>query len=254
MIAWAQLVAKVIEVLLSKTAGRELENRLDKKKAAVRAFLDLHESLLILEHATKMFIAEAKAVSDGSKPRLFRVPLKKVVEEADRGSQLFLRSVGDLHSVIAIYDPALAALLWGIGGFKFLFLQGLAHEFETLAQFKLVPNPESVFFVELSSPSCDDVGSELDQWYAWVAGLNKKVGGSPFFRRQLPAGWKKDALRSRFKALTTLERFADNDTKSLISLAKRLEGHATVLSSTRSNLASFISERFVIDDLLAAQL
>jgi len=254
MIAWAQLVAKVIEVLLAKTAGRELENRLDKKKAAVRAFLDLHESLLILEHATEMFTAEAKAVSNGSKPRLFRMPLKKVAEEADRGSQLFLKSVGDLHSVIAIYDPALATLLWGIGGFKFLLLQGLAREFQSLAQFKVVPNPDSVFFVEFSSPSCGDIGSELDQWYGWVAELNQKVGPAPDFRSQLPGGWKKDGLRSRLKALTTLERFADNDTEQLVSLAQRLEGHAAVLSTTRNSLACFIRERFVIDDLLTARL
>lgn len=254
MIAWAQLLAKVVEFLLAATASRELENRLDKKKAAIRGFLDLHESLLILEHATEMFVAEAEAVAAGRKPRLFRVPLKKVAEEADRGSQLFLKSVGDLYSVIAVCDPVLATLLWGTGGLKFLLLDGLVRELRSLARFKVLPNPDSVFFVEFSAPSCGDVGSELDQWYQWVAELNEKVGPDSDQDSRRPAGWKKDALRSRLESLTTQERLADDDTEGLVALAERLERHSAVLATTRVDLARFIRDRFVIDDLLTAEL
>jgi hypothetical protein len=254
MITWAELTGKLIEFILSKIAARELESRLDKKKSRVRAFLGLHESLLILENATTMFVAQTQTVTEGTKPRLFMVPLKAVAKEVDRGSQLFFKSLGDLHSVISIYDPILARLLWGIHDFKFTIVDGLARALKPLAQFKITPNSDSVFLMEFLSPSFDNIESELDQWYLKMSDWNDEYLPHSLVPRGAESKWKEHEFRERLKSLSKTERLAANDVEMLVALAKRLEAHISVLSNARSELSRFIRENFVIGDLLGAEL
>jgi hypothetical protein len=68
------IAANLTEFMLTKIIGRKIEISFDQKRQAVRAFLDLFESLSCLERALPKLIQETQKVVGGSAKRLFGAP------------------------------------------------------------------------------------------------------------------------------------------------------------------------------------
>jgi hypothetical protein len=97
MILWAGFIGKLLDFILSKVIAKKVEMRLDERKNAARAFLQMYEALIALESVTAKFKDETTAVITGSKARLLRDSIEQLAHEADLASMEFEERVVDFR-------------------------------------------------------------------------------------------------------------------------------------------------------------
>src|SRR5262249_12169042 len=111
MIFWVGFIGKLVDLILTKVIGKQVDLKLDERKRAARAFVRLHEAIAQLENAAWEFLALAEPVVEGRRSYLWKSPLRKLAGEADDASRDFGDALAGLLRVIGIYDSALAFLL-----------------------------------------------------------------------------------------------------------------------------------------------
>jgi hypothetical protein len=249
MITWANYIGKLVGFLLSKVVGKKIDMGLDPRRKAVRAFLELHDALVLLERITQSFIIDAASVADGSSVRLYRGSILKIASDADQASLQLMKAFRSLEPVISIYDQDLANLLWGLRAGKGQMLEGLLQsDLGNQVMFDTLPNPDSVFYMKLATPYVTNMESELAIRYAAVRELKEK-------RQDDRRSWPKSAFKKAVASLlvdhaVVREIIADNDIKKISDLANSLSSHLRVLTKARQQLAGFIKENFSLTDIL----
>lgn len=242
MVAWTGVIAKAINFILEKIAGKKLDLLLDDRRKAARQFYQLYIAVLDLEVLCKELIVELREMTTFNDPTVSADWLRDVSLAIDETSQRFLEATQGLTEVLKIFDPALAQTVSGLEANKFSFLLIAANGFEPQ-----IANGQ-IHAVKYTSPPTQLDELDFASTYQWYAD-----------HRELdyprPIEWPNDALMN-FVDESNLEegRMTLAEPESMNRLAGRVEKHTESLSAARERLASFLRQNFKIEDLLAVQV
>src|SRR6266478_5195584 len=116
MLGWLGFAAKVIEFVLTKTAGHTIDLSFDRKskasKALLRFYETLEESSVLLKQLLKVF----NEAIQRQKPVWFSKDLVPFENRISRRTEDVARQYGELVDGIRIFDPHLASLLQSVQG------------------------------------------------------------------------------------------------------------------------------------------
>jgi len=244
MFVWSGFISKLVELILSKIVGKQLDLKLDQRKSAAKVFLEFHDALVNLETVAHDFLREVSPEVVSKNPRLYRFPFTTIARNADVASRSFVDSFCKLHQVISIYDTQLALLLSGISHFK----QGLlASSFTERMKFELLPNPDSVFFIKYSAPSERLLGASLENSYeaAYQIADRLRISDGEWLKE-----WPKDVLLSLVEENLIEGTIPDNRVAEFTEFYKIVDMYTPLLTKAREQLACFMREKFTLEDLL----
>lgn len=243
MLLWVGFIGKLVELMLTKIIGKRIDLRLDQRKQAAKAFLDLHDALVALGDAADEFVRVVGPVVAGTQPRLYRGAVDAIASRADTASGSLLRSLDNLHSIIEIYDPTLGDLLRGVASVK----RGLAlTRAGSRMKFELLPNPESVFSIVYSAPTEQLMATSLEEGYRAAHEVRTRIdrGGT------LMRDWPEDLLLSFVSADLVEGRLRDDDVAHIRRLHEMVSKYSPFLAKAREQLDALIRQSFSIEDLL----
>lgn len=246
MFPWSAFIGKLIELLLSKVVGKQLEFALDDRKRAAKAFLLFYEATVQIEILGKAFLTNAEPFLRGEQPRLYRAVFADLARDADRESTEFLASLKQLHSIIDLYDSDLARLLLGAGHMKGRLITS---SFTDAMQFGFSPTKASVFALRYTAPSnallnCDlhDILDSTRHAEEYLTMNNGVASGH----------WPKDLLFEMVTANTEFGVIEADRVDQLKMLFDLLQASLPSLTQAKDGLRKFMQDRFTFDDLLYA--
>jgi hypothetical protein len=161
MVLWIGFLGKLVELVLTKIVGKQVDLSLDERKRAARTFLRLYEALTELEDVAFSVAAEIERVLTGRRPYLYRNSFIGVAQRGDAASGAFLDLVSDLQHVIQIYDRPLANILETMLEVKGAMLLSAA----TRMRFEILSNRDG-FVLHYSAPSDQLMASDLQTTYS----------------------------------------------------------------------------------------
>lgn len=241
MITWSDLIARLINFMLEKVLGKQIELTMDDRRKAARQFLSLYHSVSDLEVLSKEIVAEMRYMSTANDPTIISEWLDNISCTVDETSQRFLESTQGLRSVLQIFDPVLADTLSALEANKFSFL------LEAATGFKAHKDKESQE-IEYTYPVVKPGEEVLVQSYEWHS------NHFPIDTTR-PIEWPDGVLLNFVDpddVKTGRVRLKDPD--SVLQFANLLEQHAQCLADARTALADFLRQRFNIEDLLALKM
>jgi len=248
MMMWIGFIGKLVDLVLTKIIGKQVDLKLDDRKRAARAFLSLHDALTTLGAIAHEFLAYVQPVVEGRQPRLYRAKLRDLATRADTASRSFVEALHRLHRIIGIYDPQLAMFLRGIAHWKDVMILGgmPTTSFTTKMKFELVPNPESVFAIQYSAPTKELMDTNLEDTYAATSRIADRLGRESALIEE----WPNDALLSLVEGGSIEGWIPDNGIAQIRELHQMVSQYAPLFSAAREQLEGFIRKSFAIDDLL----
>lgn len=249
MFPWSAFVGKLVDFLLSKLVGKQVELALDDRKRAAKAFLRFYDAIVQLELLGTSFINEVRPFLEGQKPRLYQAAFTALAKEADQESTEFLVALKQLHLIIDLYDPDLACVLVGVRAVK----QGIViSSFTQCMRFGFAQNSDSVFALSYTAPSKrlleENFRETLESSLLIARELlasNRRVV-SPW------ADWPKDLLFEAIENNFEYGVIEANRIDQVRSLCDLLETSLPLLSQAKAKLRTFIQEKFTLEDLLYA--
>jgi hypothetical protein len=142
--------------LLTKLIGKKIEIALDEKKKAARAFLNLFDLISCLERSLTSLERQFENVVSGKQERLFAIEAGAAIDQLQAGTNSFIKSINQLESIIQIFDPDLAIILFGVRFAKEEKL-GLINPPHNIKMNLVWGNPEYVFAIEIFEPTETDI-------------------------------------------------------------------------------------------------
>jgi hypothetical protein len=243
MLGAAGLLAKLVELVISKLADKRLGDALSDRRRAGRALFDFYDSLSELEGLTIEFAEVLERAYQHPTGRIFAAWLVGFQARVDSATQRFEKRSDELLQVISLYDAALARLLGSVReGKKGIYWLVASRFFNpTLHPFKLewrLAQEKGLTAVALSVPD-----KRLD-WFD-VNSIYQRLPSRPD-----RTAAKVDYLRELIKDHLTEFRFDPGDTETIGVLKELLADHALRLSHAREHLRVFIASRFTLEELL----
>ena len=249
MLTWVGFIGKLIDLVVTKIIGKQVDLKLDDRKRAARAFLGLHDALTTLGAIVSEFLAYVQPVLEGTQPRLYRAKGRDLATRGDAASRSLVEALHRLHRVIGIYDPQLALFLRGIVRGKKDMLMGFppTTSFASKMRFELAPNPESVFAIRYSAPAKALMEANLEDSYAAASRIAERLGsgGSDWID-----AWPDDVLLSLVEGGSVEGWIPDNGVTQIRELHEMVSRYAPLFAAAQEQLEGFIRKTFAIEDLL----
>ena len=242
MIMWLGLVAKFLNFVAEKTAGRVIDAAADPKRKAVRTLLGFYHCLDDLEALSREILVELRYLRDQVNAELRAEWIAQTALAVDQTSQRFVESTLGLGDALEIFDPVLAATVGDLEAHKFSFLLTAS------AGFTAEPKKGTPEGIRYTRPAQSLLDVPLDQRYDWYK-----------------SNWPLDARGSldwpdwttfgliRGAEDVVKERLRLEDPQSVNALLEVLESHANHLQEARRRLGDLLRSNFTLEDLLAAR-
>jgi hypothetical protein len=254
MIPWAGFIGKFIDFFLSKI-GRVVDDDLDHKKRAAKAFLKLFETIETIEEVTTEFLMRVAPVVKGKKARLYSAWFTDIAQKLDTASTDFLKEIGELRSIVAIWDPQLADMLSVLGREK----EDRASSFSELMKFNIEWEGSTLKRIIYSAPAQLVVAEDFERTYRAIPALARKdlmrslVKAKDFEKtyRAIPAlTWPKDLLRSLVEQNLVEGTIIPDNVDQIKWIYEQVSPSVPTIVAARERLGSFIRNNFSLEDLL----
>jgi hypothetical protein len=231
----------MIDFMVSKLAGKQLDLFLDEKKKACKVFVKLYFSMEQLEEITSEFLADLEPITRGEQTHLSpSFSLAEMSVRIDNNSQNFLEAVDHLSSVLEVYDPILRSALSQLSYYKFSFLMTASRSF-------MLEKKEGYYIeaIKYDKPVDKVMGIDLEEHYQWL----EKVGD--VYSLDYDLEWPQNILVYFFNDEDIEEgRINIRDKESLVEFYNLLKPHAEIMSTARERLRELIKSKFSIEDVL----
>ena len=241
MLTAGAAIEKIVEFVITKLAGRQIDLALDEKKRTAKDFLDLFESVVELERMIDKLLRHFQGQLDGKFKSLWMPPTftRELADEIDRVSVRFLEAVSHLGYSVSLLDPALGVMLGRITNFKARVLEVLSIPLRRLT-FAIAMEESDFKGFEYFIPSHRfDTGS-LEDLYAEA---RQFVDADSSQQVEWPRGSGRSLLGE------TLQRIGGS-TDEVRRLSELLSAQTTELEKARELLRQFICKNFKIEDLV----
>ncbi|MGO9211163.1 MAG: hypothetical protein ACLPXM_15265 [Terriglobales bacterium] len=241
LLGWGGLIGRMISFTLEKLAGKKIDLAMDDRRKAARMFLRLYHAVSDLEVLSNEIIVELQAMSAEDNPTVSGEWLRDISIAIDETSERFLEATQKLREILEIFDPVLAITVSGLEAHKFSFLIIAANGFEPITE------EQGITAITYTRPSDQLAAFDLMDDYNWFAKRYPLDYTKPI---EWPSGVTLSFLQ---ESDIEEDHFKLNDPDSMLRLAGLLGHHSQALTAARLSLASFLRERFTLEDLLAVQ-
>jgi hypothetical protein len=223
MIAWAGLLGKIIEFVAIKLVGARIDLSLSDKKKAGSLFMGLYVSISQLEALVSEIVSELKEVTEIEGATLRSSWLSRTPDAIQEVSEKFLKSFGELHSIVSIYDAELGQAISALAYSKFLFI----------SRVRLLANDKGFGYgLAFESPADELVKFVQRDW------------------REKDIAVAIGDMTRHWENLIITDKVLVNDKEKIKGLYAILKNHLSILSAARARLRELMATKFSIEDLL----
>lgn len=242
MLSGQGIVGKLVELLLSKIAGKKLDLLLDDRRRVCRTFAEFYFCLARLEDISTLLLTPLRDAVSSHDPSPFVIKLATVAPSLDALSQQFLDVGERLEWVVKLYDETLSRALHHLYYHKFSLLMLLSHSVEL----KIYPGGETTKLTYLC-PSPGLLSIDMDKYYEWV-----KENSDRDYVEPSEIDWPIRLLETiGYNDAFARTNFHLNDHSELERFATVLETHSLILSQAKEKLRLFLVANFKIDEVFA---
>lgn len=242
MVTWSGFIAKMVELLVAKIAGKKIDLALDDRKRAARTFLRLHHLLNELETITREIYSNIDN-PDRDFPRMRGAWAYDVDRRVSDLSNDFFRLSDELEFALSIFDPILEQALSNLQYSKFSLLVCAAHGWRSAGK-DLAASTEATF----TYPNETLMSIDFESHYQWLLRNKEPKLDSLDWPQSVLIGIEgvemicedaipKESGEARLMQITKLRRILDS--------------HLTRMMDANAALKSFIGKSFRIEDVLA---
>lgn len=242
MIGWSGLIGQLVQYILSKISGKEVDMTAENRRRASRTFLGFYQTLSDLESVVQDTLFVLEKWGEIGEPRARKEWLADLGFAIDETSQRFLESTLGIQEVLEIFDPVLAHTVSDIEAHKGSFLL-LASD-----GFKIPPNSpgdEAIYTV----PNVGGQSPDLEERYTWY----QEHYPLDFAKSVEWPAWVTFGYIQDIESEVSKETLFINDQTSREHLVQLLKSHQVTLAKARTGLGYFIRRHFTVDDLLAVR-
>ena len=257
MLTLMGLIGKIVDFILSKIVGRQIDLALDEKRRAAKAFVRFHESLDRLTNVLDRFLGYTQSFLEGRNFHLRYSSIGGVFESAKSASKEFLESLEQLDPVLSLYDPALSVMLGKAGRLKGPLVNNVYAFFsdsigenkysDAKPAFSYEKVEEYFCSLEVSMPNDQAVEQDWELWYKLVQqGIQESRLGNRWAIEGSMTAFA-DFMRDNLETI----RIEPTDVAKLSRLHSMLKEHRQLLSDSAEGLRKFIENNFSISDVLS---
>lgn len=242
MLSGQGIVGKLVELLLSKIAGKKLDLLLDDRRRVCRTFAEFYFCLARLEDISTSLLTPLRDAVSSRDPSPFVREFATVAPSLDALSQRFLDVGEQLEWVVELYDETLSRALSHLYYHKFSLLVLLSHSIEL----KRAAGGGTTELTYLC-PSSDLLSIDMDKYYEWV-----KENSDRDYVEPSEIDWPVRLLETiGYDDAFTRTNLCLNDHSELKKFAIVLETHSRILSQAKEKLRLFLVTNFKIDEVFA---
>lgn len=241
MVTWGGFIAKMVEFLVTKWAGRKIDLALDDKKRTAWMFLRLHHALKDLSKLTKSIYQEMD-VQFRSDDRSNFAWLSEVDRSVSNLSNEFFRIGDQLDEALAIFDPVLHHALLHLTYSKCSLLVAATEAFTV--ETDSTGNNQQIRYTYPLEPL---INIDYAQHYSWLESHREIDLDKLEWPQTVLIGLETNLYISEG---TVPSKRSPNYVENVAALQSILEHHGALLEQANSALAKFIRENFSIEDVL----
>jgi hypothetical protein len=256
MLTLTGLIGKIVELILSKVIGRQIDLALDEKRRAARAFVRFHESLNRLTSVLDEFLKYTQSFLEERNFHLRFSLIESHFERAKSASKEFLESLDQLGSILFLYDPTLGAMLSRISRIKgpminnvYAFFVDSKNGWDAKPAFSYRKVEEYFCSLELALPNDKIIEHDWEQWYKSAEQGVRVQGNTRGEVRAIEDSMTAftEFMRENFETI----HIEPTDVAKLSRLHSMLKEHRRLLCDSTEGLRKFIGDNFSISDVLS---
>lgn len=243
MVTWGGLIAKMVELLISKVVGKRIDLAFDERKKAARTFLRLHHLLNELEGITREILSNIDN-PNRDYPRMRGAWIHEIDDRVANFSNDFFRLSDDLQMALSFFDPILEQALINLTYSKCSLLVSASHGWHSAA--KDLPKSTEVAY---TYPDERLMSIDFESHYRWLCENKELKLDSLDWPQSVLFGMERDDDMIRTDSIPS-----DPDGSRHIrieELRRVLNFHLTLLTEANAALRAFIGKTFRIEDVLA---
>jgi len=235
------LIGKLIYFLSTKLIGRTIDIRLDDKKRACRAFVELYYCVDRLEDITNHFLVELEGIKKSDD--CWRLVNQFAIHgrSIDALSQRFFDIGAELNHAVELYDPDLAEAVNQLYLFKFSFLSFVSKSVKIMEK-----DGERNRLLKYPEPSSRVLSIDMESYYEWIKANRDKEITDPN-KIDWPANMLAFSLFGEDFPEVVIEV---SNVEAIERFRLVLAEHGAMLTNAREKLREFIVASFNIEDVL----
>jgi hypothetical protein len=272
MFGFVGVVGKVIDLVLTRVAGKHIELSLDKKHQAAKAFVRFYESVTDLQAVLDEFLKYSESFVLQRNFNLRASRIAPIIARLQPASREFVESLGHLGPALRLYDPPLADVLGRIVVMKHGLLQNVYSFFAQSIEAEVSrngPYPRAPltspaafgysrvdeYFCSLDLTMPNDILMEVD-WNELVE-RSAHVKGIDIVNLFSAERVRAREIERNTNLLEIIQNNVEHlhidhsDLPRLTSLHFKLQQHRQILSDALERLRNFIAGQFSISDVLS---